>query len=135
MLKDSVNQNVLCGKSVLMTDHRCSLSLEEEAYNSVRGLEWQLDKDSVSQPWLHVRMSVCCVLSRFSHVRLLVTLWTVAYQAPQSMGFSRQEYWSGETCPPMGDRPDAGTKPKSPALQVDSLPPSHWGSPRMSEGF
>lgn len=48
---------MLCGKSVLMTDHRCSLSLEEEAYNSVHGLEWQLDKDSVSQPWLHVRMT------------------------------------------------------------------------------
>ena len=54
---------MLCGKSVLMTDHRCSLSLEEEAYNSVHGLEWQLDKDSVSQPWLHVRMSVCVACS------------------------------------------------------------------------
>ena len=43
---------------------------------------------------------VCCMLSHFSHVQLFVTPWTVAYQAPLSMGFSRQEYWSGLPCPP-----------------------------------
>ena len=42
-------------------------------------------------------------LSRFSHVWLLVTLWTVAHQAPLSMGFSRQRYWSGVPFPPLGD--------------------------------
>ena len=41
-----------------------------------------------------------CVLSCFSHVQLIATLWTTACQAPLSMGFSRQEYWSGPTCPP-----------------------------------
>ena len=45
-----------------------------------------------------------CVLSRFSYVHLRATLWTVARQAPLSMGFSRQEYWSGLPCPPPGDR-------------------------------
>ena len=43
-----------------------------------------------------------CVRSRFSHVRLFVTLWTVAHQAPLSIGFSRQEYWSGLPCPSPG---------------------------------
>ena len=54
-----------------------------------------------------------CVLSRFSRVRLLATLWTGAHQAPLSMGFSRQEYWSGLLCPPPGDLPNPGTEPAS----------------------
>ena len=49
-----------------------------------------------------------CMLSRFSYVRLLVTPWTVAHQAPLSMGFSRQEYWSGLPCLPPGDLSDPG---------------------------
>ena len=49
-----------------------------------------------------------CVLSPFSCVQLFVNLWTVAYQAPLSMGFSRQEYWSGLSGPPPGDRPNPG---------------------------
>ena len=48
-----------------------------------------------------------------SHVRLCAILWTVALQAPLSMGFSRQEYWSGLPCPPPGDLPDAGIQPVS----------------------
>ena len=50
----------------------------------------------------------------------LATPWTVAHQAPLSMGFSRQEYWSGFPSP--GDLPDPGIEPRSPALQEDSLP-------------
>ena len=53
------------------------------------------------------------MLSSFSHVRLFVTLWTVACQAPLSIGFSRQEHWSGLPCPPPGDLPEPGIKPKS----------------------
>ena len=56
---------------------------------------------------------VPCVLSRFSHVSLFLTLWTVIHQAPLSMGFSRQEYWSGLPCPPPGDLPNPGIKPES----------------------
>ena len=59
-----------------------------------------------------------CMLSCFSCVQLFATLWTVALQAPQSMGFSRQEYWSGLPRPPPGDLPDPGVKPTSPALQA-----------------
>ena len=55
------------------------------------------------------------VLSRFSCVQLFATL-CVAYQAPLSMGFSRQGYWSGLPCPPPGDLPDPEIEPLSPAL-------------------
>ena len=56
-----------------------------------------------------------------SRVRLFVTPWTVAYQAPQSKEFSRQEYWSGLPFPSPGDLPNPGIEPGSPVLQVDSL--------------
>ena len=69
--------------------------------------------------------------SMLSHVQLFVTLWTVTCQAPLSMGFSRQEYQSQLPCLPPGDLPDPGVEPTSPALQVDSLPLSHWGSPKQ----
>ena len=57
-----------------------------------------------------------------------------ACQAPPSIGFPRQEYWSGLPFPPPGDLPDPGIEPVSPALQVDSLPLSHQGSPKWAVG-
>ena len=57
-----------------------------------------------------------------SHVQLFVTPRTAAYQAPQSMKFSRQEYWSGLPSPSPGDLPNPGIKPRSPSLQADALP-------------
>ena len=73
--------------------------------------------------------SVCAVLSYFS-VQLFAAPWTVAHQAPLSMGFSRQEYWSGFPCPPSGDLPNTGIKPSSCEIQNcrQSLQ-SHLGSP------
>ena len=56
-----------------------------------------------------------------SHVQLFATPWTVAYHAPPSMGFSRQESWSGLSFPSPGDLPDPGIKPRSPTLQADAL--------------
>ena len=56
-----------------------------------------------------------------SCVRLFATTWTVAYQAFLSMGFSRQEYWSGLLFPSPGDLPDPGIEPGSPALEADAL--------------
>ena len=61
------------------------------------------------------------VLSRFSCVWLCATLWAVAHQAPLSAGFSRQEYWSGMPYPCPGNLPKPVIKPRSPALQADSL--------------
>ena len=61
-----------------------------------------------------VCVCVCvCVLSRFSHVRFFATTWTITSQAPLSMGFSRQEYWSRLPCPSLRDLPDAGIEPAS----------------------
>ena len=56
-----------------------------------------------------------CVLSRFSHIRLHATLWTVAGHAPLFKRFSRQEYWSELPCSPPGNLPNPGIKPPSPA--------------------
>ena len=76
-------------------------------------------------------MNMCvCMLSHFSCVQLFMTLWTIACEAPLSMGFSRQEYWIGLPCPPPGHLLDPGIKPMSPALQADSLLLSHWGRPQ-----
>ena len=64
-----------------------------------------------------------------SRALLFATLWTVAHQAPLSMRFSRQGYWSRLALPPRGDLPDPGIEPVSPALQVDSLPAETSGKP------
>ena len=64
-----------------------------------------------------------CVLSLFSRVQLFVTLWTVARQAPLSLGLSRQEYWSGLPCCPPGNLPDPGIKSAS------------FMSPALANGF
>ena len=55
-------------------------------------------------------------------MRLFAVPWTLAYQAPPSMKFSRQEYWSGLPFPSPGDLPNPGIEPGSPALQADALP-------------
>ena len=66
-----------------------------------------------------------------SHVRLFVTPWTVAYQAPSSMGFSRHEYWSGLPFPSPGDLPNPGIEPGSPALRADSSTSEPPGKPKV----
>ena len=84
------------------------------------------------QEWSCVDMGlwvwIGAVLSLFSCVRLFETLWTVACQAPLSMGFCRQEYWSGLPSPPPGNFPTEGYKsasPAAPALQADGLLLNH----------
>ena len=68
-------------------------------------------------------------MKSLSHVRLFVIPWTVAYQAPLSMGFSRQECWIGLPFPSPGDLPDPGIEPGSATLQVDALPSEPPGKP------
>ena len=65
-----------------------------------------------------------------SRIRLFATPWTVAHQAPPSMGFSRQEYWNGLPFPSPGDLPDPGIEPSSPALQEDALTSEPPGKPQ-----
>ena len=60
-------------------------------------------------------------MKSLSHVRLFETPWTVTYWVSPSMGFSRQDYWSGLPFPSPGDLPDPGIKPGSPALEADAL--------------
>ena len=76
---------------------------------------------------LFSRFCMCGMLSLFSHVRLFVTLWTVAHQAPLSIA-----YWSGKPFPIPGDLPDPGIKPRSLALQAHSLPSQPPGKPPRS---
>ena len=70
---------------------------------------------------LSTKVHLVSEVKSLSRVRLFVTPWTVAHQAPLSMGFSRQEYWSGLLFPSPGDLPDPGVEPRSPALQADTL--------------
>ena len=70
-----------------------------------------------------------CMLSRFSCVGLLWPLWTVTHQAPLSMRFSRQEYWSGLPCPPPEDLPNPGIEPMPPALEGGLFSTEPLGKP------
>ena len=65
---------------------------------------------------------MCVYMQSPHHAQFFATPWTVAHQAPLSMEFSRPEYWSGLPFPSPGDLPNPGIKPRTPALQVYSLP-------------
>ena len=81
-------------------------------------------------PWVvGVQKKGCAVLNHFSRVRLFGTIWTVACQATLSMGFSRQEYWSGLSFPSPGDLPNPGIEPRFPAFQADALTSEPPGKP------
>ena len=81
----------------------------------------------------HLITKVKVKVNSLSRVPLFGTPWTVAYQAPPSMEFSRQEYWSGLPFPSPGDLPDPGIKPGSPALQADALPSEPSGKPLITK--
>ena len=79
---------------------------------------------SHSRLWIHTER-----VKSLSRVWLFAIPWTVAYQAPLSMEFSRQEYWSGLPFPSPGDLPNPGIEPRSPALQADTLLSEPPGKP------
>ena len=92
--------------------------IEERGNGGLRWVAMKMVKTLYSE-------CVCACIQSFSRVRLFATSWTIACQAPLSMGFFKQEYRSGLSFPPPGDLPDPGIKPASPvspALQVDSIP-------------
>ena len=99
--------------------------------------EWR--KLLAPQPSVYPHVTCCAVLSHFSHVPLFVTLWTIALQAPLSMGFSRQEYWRGLLCPPPGDLPNPGIKPlslRSPLAGRFFTTSAIWESPdHLTSGY
>ena len=71
------------------------------------------------------------IVQSLGHVQSFATPWTVAHQAPLSMGFSRQEYWTGLPCPLPGDLPKQGIELRSPILQAGSLPSEPPGKPSV----
>ena len=83
---------------------------------------------------LRIYADHCREVKLLSCVILFETPWTVAYQVPPSMEFSRQEYWSGLPFPSPGDLPDPGIKPRSPTLQADALPTEPPGKPIIGKG-
>ena len=93
----------------------------------------QLYIPGIKSYWLSCKIIILSIMKvkvkSLSRVRLFVTPWTVAYQAPPSMGSSRQEYWSGLPFPSPGDLPDPGIEPRSPALQADALTSEPPGKP------
>ena len=124
----------------------CSLSgFSIHGIFQARVPEWVSISFSSRSSWPRDQTPVSCIAGRcftlsatreapgivqsLSCVQLLVTPWTVAHQAPLSMGFSRQEYWSGFPFPSPGDLPNPGIEPRSPALQTDALSSEPPGKP------
>ena len=102
-----------------------------------RTLEWVAI--SFSNACMHSKLLQSCLwisYVKWSEVAqscpTLCDPWAVAHQAPPSMGFSRQEYWSGLPLPSPGDLPDPGIEPRSPALQADALTSAPPGNPWIS---
>ena len=89
-------------------------------------VDWTLPTNPTHEPWYTTALipSFSCMCVRF-----FVTPWTIACQVPPSMGFSRQEYWSGLPFPASGDLPNLRAEPSFPALQPDSLPSESLGKP------
>ena len=85
----------------------------------------QTSKYNEKEKWKKVKSLSC--------VRLFATPWTVAHQAPPSIEFFRQEYWSGLPFPSPGDLPHPGIEPGSPALQADALPSKPPGKPNKKD--
>ena len=100
--------------ALILSQHQGLFQWVGSFHQVAKALEFQLQSFQC--------MLGCVVLSHFSHVQLFATPWSVACQAPLSIGLSRQEYWSGLLCPSPGDLPNPDIKPRSPALKVDSWP-------------
>ena len=120
--------SMFCYNSLLLSSSSCT-SLYFYTHLPVFHFQW-------SQLCLYICTWILphcmLMLSCFSHVWLFVTPWTIACQAPLSMRFSRQEYWTGLPCPPLGDLPDLGIKPCLLCLlhwQTGSSPLSQPGKP------
>ena len=108
-----INLNVLCSRSVSVSRSVVSNSLWSHGLQPTRLLcPWNFPGKNIGKK---------VKVKSLSRVWLFVTPWTVAYQAPPSMGFSRQEYWSGLPFPSPGDLPDSGIEPRSPPSQADTL--------------
>ena len=104
-------------------------NLENKMESQINSLETRIEKmperfnkdlEEIKKSQYIMNNAINEQVKSLSHVRLFATPWTVAHQAPLSMGFSRQEYWSGLPFPSPGDLPDPGIEPRSPASQEDA---------------
>ena len=96
-------------------------------------LNWNLPLHQIPRGKVGALNTGLSEVKSLSRVRLFATPWTIAYQAPPSMRFSRQECWSGLPFPSPGDLPDPGIEPGSPTLQADALPSEPPGKPRTTQ--
>ena len=111
IIRSCESVKVLVAQSCLtLCDPMDPLGCSVHGILQARTLEWFAIPFSRGSSWPRVH---ACLLSRFSLIQLCVTLRTVAPQAPLSIAFCRQEYWSGFPCPPPGDLPDPWIKPMS----------------------
>ena len=125
------NLSLPCISHALCLEYLFTSSLPSKHHVIFQALIKRYSADLLRQCFPSSMFLGVCAQS-LSPVHFFVTLWTIAYQAPLSLGLLRQEYWSRLPCPPPGDLPNPGTEPTtpvSPALQMDSLPLNHWGSP------
>ena len=120
-----VRHNLVTGQQQIghSPDRMWEGNMQRSEYQ-VTGIVWSHLGVCVRQILDIARQKPCgpCSMLVTQSCLILVTLWAVAHQAPLSMRFSRQEYWSGLPFPSSGDLPNPGIKPTSPALQEDSLP-------------
>ena len=111
--------------------HKINLLIFRVRFHTLEATWYFFRKLNIRLPYDSAILLRVRVLGHFSCVLLFASLWTVACQAPLSMGLSRQEYWSGLPCPPAGDLADSGLKFTSLALKVDSLLACHQRSPLL----
>ena len=98
------------GNSGERRDHSGNVSWCDNKQEAMRQFFYA---STTNQIWCILKITCVCLLCCLNHVQLLVTLQTVTCQAPLSMGFFRQEYWSGLPCPPPGYLSNAGIEPES----------------------
>ena len=122
------------GKPAEVDSNQIKTLIENNQYYTMQEIAniLKISKSSVENHLHQLEVKWRSEVKSLSHVRLFVTPWTVAYQAPPSMGFSRQEYWSGLPFPSPGDLPKPGIEPVSSALQTDTLPSEPPGKPCTS---
>ena len=120
-----IYESLLLSSQVCFAQYTASQNAELPRFSGKRAAKYRYQGASLrtTSPKARVQSIYACVLSCFSCVQLFATLWTVAHQALLSLGFPRQEYWSGLSCPSPGDLSDPRIKPLSPA------------SPALAGGF
>ena len=121
----------MCIQTICLATWNTTISTEGSFYIYIYLYTYTENTRNIAYLYIYIYIYACkrvCVLSHFSCVWLCDPMDYIAWQAPLSMGSSRQEYWSGLPFPSPVDLPNPGVEPGSPALQEDSLPNEIWGA-------